>query len=326
MPEAPPPKTLAAPSLQALLAAIIDYAGLFPPARLPLGEALPRYARYRHSREAWMLSRFVCPAARLGDLAPFAGLFEQAPPFPFALLGTGGADAGTFVHALGDDLAARQAFLARHAGRVTADVLEVRLPPALLHAPSRALGDFLAEVAACTPDLTVFFEVPLDDEATRTVPSVVDALARYNAAAGRAPFGFKMRCGGPEPAAVPTPARVALALDACRRAALPFKATAGLHHPVRRHDPALGVPVFGFFNVFGAAVLAAAHDLDVKRLEAVLTDEAADHFRFTLEAFAWRDLTVPAPVVRTLRSSFARSFGSCSFVEPRDDLQALGLL
>ena len=42
-------------SLRALLTGVVDYAGLFPPARLPLDEAIRNYARYRQGSDAWML-------------------------------------------------------------------------------------------------------------------------------------------------------------------------------------------------------------------------------------------------------------------------------
>src|SRR5437870_206137 len=58
-------------SLRALLDQSIDYAGLFPPAKLPLDEALRNYARYRKETESWMLSHFVSPVERLAELAEF---------------------------------------------------------------------------------------------------------------------------------------------------------------------------------------------------------------------------------------------------------------
>jgi len=52
-----------------LLRALIDYAGLFPPASLALPEAVRNYQTYRSGPHAWMLGRFVIPAA-LADQAP----------------------------------------------------------------------------------------------------------------------------------------------------------------------------------------------------------------------------------------------------------------
>src|SRR5579859_2639421 len=60
-------------SLRALLSNVIDYAGLFPPAALPLDQALGNYARYRQGPDAWMLGRFVIAATALGQLAPYRG-------------------------------------------------------------------------------------------------------------------------------------------------------------------------------------------------------------------------------------------------------------
>ncbi len=53
------------PRSHALLAGLFDYAGLFPPASLPLDDALANYARYRSGRHGWMLGRLVVPAAQL---------------------------------------------------------------------------------------------------------------------------------------------------------------------------------------------------------------------------------------------------------------------
>ena len=55
-------------SQKALLANLIDYAGLFPPAALSMEEAVRNYARYREGEHAWMLGRFVVPEARAHEV------------------------------------------------------------------------------------------------------------------------------------------------------------------------------------------------------------------------------------------------------------------
>jgi hypothetical protein len=47
---------------RALLTALFDHAPMFPPAKLPLAEALAEDDRARGSEHAWMLGRFVVPA------------------------------------------------------------------------------------------------------------------------------------------------------------------------------------------------------------------------------------------------------------------------
>lgn len=65
---------------------MIDYAGVFPPAALPLDQALANYARYRALPEGWMLGRFVlsvgqaaAPAEPWPFTAILGGDFEQIP-------------------------------------------------------------------------------------------------------------------------------------------------------------------------------------------------------------------------------------------------------
>ncbi len=324
------PNTLLTPALRAFLGEIIDYAGLFPPAGLPLDEAVHNYARYRHDPEAWMLARFVMPVGRLDELRPFAKLFREPEPFVFSVLGTGGRTPEAFLDAFDRDLEAIDRFHEDHHDRVRADVMEVRLPPSLLHAESAPLRDFFAAghrrlVMAGTAQLDLFYEVPydVDDAVIRTV---LVAMADHNstqAVPARSEVGFKMRCGGLEPDAFPPVEHVARVIAGCRNAGVRFKATAGLHHPVRHYSDEVDAYMHGFFNVFGAAVLAVEHELAEDGLQAILLEEDPEAFQFTKEEFSWRDLTAPLGTLYYVRERLAVSFGSCSFDEPRDDLKAL---
>jgi hypothetical protein len=120
----------------------------------------------------------------------------------------------------------------------------------------------------------------------------------------------KIRMGGD---AIPHPDRVATFIRICAMHAVPFKATAGLHHPVRC------APMHGFVNVFMAA--AFPHDA-----ERILTEEDPKAFRFEEDAAWWRDHAVTTEHLEAVRREFAISFGSCSFEEPIADLQELGWL
>src|SRR4030095_15562680 len=120
-------------SLRELLREIGDYAGLFPPARLELDAAIHNYAKYRMRPEAWMLGRFICPAAKLGALEAYDGdLFRAGAPFEFSVLGTDGGSTDAFLKALDGDLAAMRKSVAKHEGRAAFDVFEVKLPEDVL--------------------------------------------------------------------------------------------------------------------------------------------------------------------------------------------------
>jgi hypothetical protein len=138
----------------------------------------------------------------------------------------------------------------------------------------------------------------------------------------------KLRTGGVKPDAIPVVGEVAAFIVACAERRLPFKATAGLHHPVRATHPltyeadAPRAVMHGFLNVFLAAAFAWHGDRDI---EPILAETDAAAFRFDDRAH-WRDRSLGAGQVREAREQFAHSFGSCSFEEPVRDLEALGLL
>jgi hypothetical protein len=303
-------------SLRAFMTALIDYAGLFPPAKLPLSEAVENYTRYRHEPDHWMLSRFIIPAA--GDK------FRSNDPFVFSVLGHSGSNADEFFAGLHADLEAISAFRQEHGGGIVADVFEVRLP-----ANTASVSDLLEQTTnllAESGGLIPFYEVPFGSSWESTIRSVIETIAQVNAAHPGTTAGFKIRCGGVEASAFPTPAQIALALTLCRDAGVPLKATAGLHHPIRRYRDEVQTKMHGFLNVFGAGLLAHVHQLALPDVQAILEDEAADHFRFENDQFCWQSLAIKTDEIMRLRQKALISYGSCSFDEPRDDLRQLNLL
>lgn len=319
------------PTLRAFLNGLVDYAGLFPPARLELDPALRLYARYRTSPDAWMLGRFIVPVGQLDALDAYADLFAADPPFHFSVLAPAHEGAGASAAFL-ETVAAAQRWEDRHDGRVAADRFEVKLPAPMASdcAAAEDLFGTLDEAFARRAGSPAqgFFEVDLLGEGNAAgVEAAAKAVAAHNGRAGRDAVGLKFRCGGVTPDAFPGPVALAHALATARDAGAPFKATAGLHHPVRHFAAEVGAPMHGFLNVFGGALLAVAHGLDGEALARVLEDEDATHFRFDADGFRWAEAGfVPADEVIRLRARFATSFGSCSFDEPREDLRALGLL
>jgi hypothetical protein len=322
-------------SLRALLEGILDYAGLFPPAKLTLDSALSRFQEGRSGADAWMLSRFVIPSGRLAELAPYtATLFPEGARFPFSVLGRGGADANSCLAGLDRDLGDVELFLDRHGSGASIDVCEVKIPLEILEPPDKeALVDFFGRVKELIDrrsrgPMTVYYEGTYGPDWHRSVASVVTALAqhRVDGSGSKAlPPGFKLRCGGAETSAFPPVEQVAFVTARCRDAQVPFKATAGLHHPVRHLDHELLAKVHGFLNVFCAACLAHARGLDELTLAEIVADEDPRAFVFEGDTFRWRDQSVTAPEIRTARRELAHSFGSCSFDDPRQDLAALGL-
>ena len=60
--------------------------------------------------------------------------------------------------------------------------------------------------------------------------------------------------------------------------------------------------------------------------EQVLNEEDRAAFRMERDCLAWRAHAWTGEQIHRIRSEFFTSFGSCSFVEPIEDLEALGWL
>ncbi len=295
-------------SLRALLHGLIDYAGLFPPAQLDMHSAVTRYASYRGGARAWMLGRFVVPSSRLeefeGAAAALLPKSRDVEPWPLALLGEDP------VH----DAEQIFAFNERHAktavGRAVIDTLEVR---------AGTVEEVERRVRSAPPGVAVYVEVPI-----ATDPA--DLLAALGNLGGRA----KVRTGGITADAIPAVRDVARFIRVARDQGVPFKATAGLHHPLRGSYPLTYEPdapsgtMFGFLNIFIAALLADAGS-SLAELELVLAEADPARFRFDDRGIAWGDHHAPVEDIERLRARGAISFGSCSFTEPADELEILGI-
>jgi len=293
-------------SARALLGSLVDYAGLFPPASFTMEDAVSEYAERRRGPEAWMLGRFVLPASRLGDFsrAADAHLPEPGSAEPWPLSALLGAD----VHG---DSALVASFNASQAGRAVVDSVELK---------AAGSDEAAAALDALPAGLTAFVEVPTDADLEQILPVLRARGARA-----------KIRTGGVVPEAIPEAADLARFVAACAAAGVAFKATAGLHHPVRAERALTYAPdspravMHGFLNVFAAAAFARAKTT-LADLDAVLAEEDPKAFHLDDEALAWRHLRVPSVALAETRAGFATSFGSCSFAEPVADLVALGIL
>lgn len=331
-------------SLRALLSDVLDYAGLFPPAQLEFDAAVRNYAAYRATKDAWMLSRFVCPVGRLAHLSPYLGdLFGGQPPVRVTVIGSGGADADDFLQNLHRDVVAIEQYHMEQPRRVMLEGYETRLPAAALESGDRAAVRRLIDAAverlhegdAVEP--AAFFETPLVGDWRAGVAHVAEALAdairaRSPAAAADAEsaapprLGFKLRCGGAAAQDFPSVEQVTTVIERCRDAGVPIKFTAGLHHPMRHYDPGVRMFIHGFLNLFAAGVLAYTLALDHHDIQAIIEEQDARHFSFTNEFFGWNEAEATISEIQYARKHRVTSFGSCDFDEPREELTQLGLL
>jgi hypothetical protein len=281
---------------------LVDYAGLFPPAELSMADATARYASYLRSPDAWMLGRFIVPAERLDELA------SCVEP-----LGDGG-DAWRVSAIVGADAKAGvriRTFNSEERGRLMVDVVECR---------PIARGSVAATIGSLPGEMRIFVELPLIDDPRNGLLEIRNAGA-----------WAKIRTGGVSPDAFPAAREIGRFVARAAELIVPFKATAGLHHPLCGTYPltyAEAAPqgrMFGFLNVFAAAVFAQAH-MPERLLTELIDEERADAIQFSDESLRWRDHTATLAQISRARASLGLSFGSCSFEEPVAGLRELGLL
>ena len=286
-------------SLHILLHALIDYAGLFPPAGLKMAEAVANYRTYKNGANAWALGRFIVPAARLAEFeshfVPDREMWHLS-----ALIGQSAAE----------DLTHVVEFNSRHRSSAIVDSLEAKISSAA------AIRELKSQVSE---SMLIYFEIPGAGDPAELIAAIGAGHARA-----------KVRTGGLTPEMFPSEQQVLRFLSGCISANVAFKATAGLHHPVRcvrpltyEKDSPSGT-MHGFLNVF----LAVAFLLDgvpESDLEQLLLEDDPGNFEFDENAITWRGHRLTQ--ARLLESrALAASFGSCSFEEPIGDLAALNLL
>jgi hypothetical protein len=305
------------------LVGLIDDAGLFPPASLSMDDAVAAHQASRESENGWMLSRFICPASRLPELAKQVAVEGAARPWRVSVI-LDGASGERWLDGALTDLSAAREFSSRVGGGGV-ELLEGALPAALETSLLRKFVDAVESVGLPSP-VTPYLEVSGDGTLAKTLDVIAEARAERSERNLCLPPGAKLRCGGASEELFPTPARAASFIHHCRRLAIPFKATAGLHHPFRHQDAATGFVQHGFVNLVGAAILSSAQQLGERQLEEVIADEDPASFSLTPEGFSWRNYSASESEIAAARSDLFTSYGSCSFAEPVEDLTALGIL
>ena len=261
------------PTARVAFERLIDYAGLFPPAQLDMAAALAEYETSRNGEHAWMLGRFIVPASRIGELLAHAG----TSPIPLSVIVDSGSDARAWFGNSAHVLERLQGYRENET-RISIEALEVPLPPLLSKRETyeATIGQFamLSERYGLR-ELPTYVEIPRDERFGELIVPTMAAFSRYG-------VGGKLRCGGVVAGAVPSPEEVATFLAASGDASVPFKATAGLHHPIRHFNEAAGFTMHGFLNLLAAASQRNASEATLA--EIIAREDARDFNALDVEA------------------------------------------
>jgi hypothetical protein len=264
----------ATPAVGLALDRIFDDASQFPPGNLSLPQAIENHEQWRGSRWEPLVGRLLTPLGRMGELCERLG---AARSWSIGVILPGDASPSTATNAV--------AALGATGAVLTA-----------IEAAASAEHELVDRWSESFPAAAVYLEGTAD-----AVPRIAERGAHA-----------KIRCGGLAADAVPGPAAVAAFLRACADARLPFKATAGLHQPLRHHDVGLGCHQHGFLNVLAATAAAIDGASQPELIEILLAED--------LEA-----LNMSGHDICAARELF-EAFGTCSLAEPIDALLDIGVL
>ena len=274
-----------------MLEGFFDYAGLYPPASLELQAVVEHWGRYIKTEDNWMLARLIIPASKLvefKELAIDAMPSSDEEPWQLSVLLPPASDDGFNVA-----VEAVVTFNEEDLGAI-ANVVEFK---------ASTTDEIESALNSLHDDLFPFIELPVNDDPRGLIASLSGCVA-----------GAKVRTGGVTPELYPSSENLARFIFACGVARIPFKATAGLHHPNRNENTSVGINEFGFLNVLGASIASMRRDATAADVKAFLNMQAVELSDFTEEEIA------------AVRSEVFCSIGSCSFLEPTEDLRSMGIL
>jgi hypothetical protein len=280
------------PSVKTLLGSIVDYAGVFPPAKLILQRAMANYVDYQSTPYRWMLNRFVLPVSQLEEFDPTF----QLKQWELSLICSGNWKS---------EIETVQLLSGKN--QITVTALEFPpLPPTQI----KRLIPYLPS------GVEAFFEIPLNED-----PQTYLEVLKYTGT------GAKIRTGGMTAQAFPSITQLYQYILSFANAQVAFKATAGLHHLLPgnyclTYEPdSVSTLMHGFLNVTILGALAYWHKVTPQTSQEVLHESTTTNFQFTPDTISWCNHRLNIAKIKEARQRFFRSFGSCSFQEPVDNLK-----
>ena len=304
---------------QAALNGLFDDAAVFPPANRPMEDALASHRGHQGGDRGWLVNRFLIRASQAGELPE---LLEDPDELQLGVV-LGRTAGGTFAECVGADLASITGLARDRRIRLTG--LELSLDGD--DAEGEVAGILAALQGARFPEnLTLAIEVPVSGRSAGEVLRGISAIAGARAPGGRYADGLiaKVRCGGTVASAIPADLEVAGFIRACAKEQVPFKATAGLHHPSRTTNEDHGGLEHGFLNVLAAATAA----FQGERLDVVEDHlgRAGDQFKLGPGAMIVGDDVVEGQTLAAVRAQFFRGIGCCDILDPITDLAQMGVV
>jgi len=288
---------------------LIDYAGLFPPASKLIDEAVADYARLRSEDSRWIVGKFLCRASELEKLAAAAVRHMRRGDVPWEVGAIFDMGPGVAAMLVND-------FQTEMSPALSVTSVEAKTP----RPDGDAIATTVESIGALDTDTAIFVEVVRG----QSMGPQIEAIA-VNLRSRGLRGGAKLRCGGLTALDFPTVEEVTDFLWTATNEQLPFKATAGLHQPIRHFDTDPDVWRHGFVNLLVASV-ACNEGADTETIGAIVAESDPGAFTVSAAAARWRDVYLPGSAIRRSRRNGLIAYGSCDIDEPISALADLNFL
>ncbi len=313
-----------------LFANLVDYAGLFPPAKLEMSAAVDEYLHHRQLAEAWMLGPFVLATktlpAFLEELAKQATLPDV--PLRISLLFNLEEDFAKLALDWVQQWQQAVAWINESGLRISIDQIELKSPWPIVSQPE-LINTFLGFEQALRGSQSssqkrpeVFVESAGSADAINHLLQLLRIV--HDQTQAKHAYGFKYRTGSLRAEKIPSIETLANVIVACKQADVRWKATAGLHHVCRNRDAKLDLTNHGFLSLL-CAVALAEQGAPAESLHEILAETDPGKFALAHDGIHYAGKLIPRESLTSARQRFC-SFGSCSFAEPVADLLELGWL
>ncbi len=281
----------------------IDYAGVYPPAGLAAAEAAACYHDYWNGPNRFALGRLVWPADRLTELAEQISVLDCSKQ----------AWKVSAVAAKQDSISSIQAFNELNL-KAKVDTIEIKA------------GEVSSDC-----DLIARWHYNLFLEVT---PAELASLPEWIAQNPRA--YLKLRTGGLQAGAFPSPESLFEFVWSCGLASKPYKFTAGLHHLATGEYPLTYIADSAKACMFGSTqlLLASAYlgkyfsqgskQEDLQRFLKQMEPDQLGHWNWNHTSVEWDGVALTLQDLQQFRRVGCKGFGSCSYSEPIDEMTALG--
>ncbi|MBN8549432.1 MAG: hypothetical protein J0M12_08970 [Deltaproteobacteria bacterium] len=315
-------------ALDTLVSGLFDFAGMFPPASLSFDDALVASSTFAHDlkRPFLVAADMVVGIEHLSRVRPellHRLGFSTHKPFRIAVLGTPLSGSSDLSRSSELDLIL-QCNREDLQDAVKRQVLsyELKLTPAI-QADSQALLESVRAIQLHlnSAPVKIFLEPDLSVPQWHAVLDIVCGVIKLiNEESDSSRIGLKIRGSGPTAVSA---AKLATIVQEVASAQLHFKATAGLHHPIversRYHNE------LGFLNLCCALFLRRqlGSAFPEKEVLACLSCERSSDFELNATGLRWKSYHLNIPMIEELKANFHFSIGSCSLLEPDQDLLRL---